>query len=216
MKLQLYCITCKRTDISYEEQVEQACKGGADAIQFRDKTLSAREILETGKKLKEICQENKVLFLLNDRPDLALALDADGIHLGADDVPLFWARQILGGRKIIGCTVSSLGQALAAAKEGVQYLAVGPVYRPADKHRKEEQSIDLVRMVKERVKVPVIATGGITPENVEEVMRAGADGVAATRSLCGARLITQSVAEMKQKIVNIIGQRVQEKNYDNF
>lgn len=198
MKLNLYCITCKRTDISYEDQVEQACIGGADAVQFRDKSLSPRDILTLGQKLKEICRHRNVLFILNDRPDLALALDADGVHLGVDDIPLQWARQILGGRKIITCSAGSLGQALAAAKEGANFLTVGPIY--SEESGKEIHNVDIVRMIKERVKIPVLAMGGIDLKNVNEAMNAGADGIAASRSLCGAPSVEYAVSQMKQKL----------------
>ena len=127
-KMKLYCITCTRNDLGYEEQVAQACRGGADAVQFRDNDLSDREILETGGRLKEICREKKVLFILNNRPDLTLAIDADGVHLGQNDLPPTWARQILGSRKIIGVSVSTLGEAIAAEKNGATYLGLGPIF----------------------------------------------------------------------------------------
>jgi len=201
MNIRLYCITCRRTDLTYEEQVEQFCAGGADAVQFRDKQYSPREVLQTGQRLKEICHEKKVLFIINDRPDLALALDADGVHLGPDDIPLPWARQILGGRKVIGCSVSSLGQALSAARDGANYLAVGPIFSVSNRTDREVRGVDIIRMVKERVKIPVIAMGGIDPDNIVEAVKSGADGVAAARSLCASSSVKIIVSEMKKLVI---------------
>ena len=175
-KAKLLFITCESASIGFEEQAEQACEGGADAVLFRSRKLSAKEIIATGQRIKEICLSHKTLFILNDRPDLALALDADGVHLGQDDIPTIWARQVLGGRKIIGRTATSLGQATNAVKESVDYIIV----------RTDENSVDLIRMIKDRVKAPVIATGGITKDNIQEVLSARADGIAVSRSVCGA------------------------------
>lgn len=186
-RAKLYFITCESASIGFEEQAEQACAGGADAVLFRSRNLSAKEILQKGRGIKEICARRHVLFILNDRPDLALALDSDGVHLGQDDIPTIWARQVLGGRKLIGRTVSSLGQATNAVKESVDYMIV-------------PNTADLIRMIKERVKVPVIASGGITKENLNDAFGAKADGIAVSRSVCGAASLKDAAAALKTKI----------------
>jgi thiamine-phosphate pyrophosphorylase len=203
-KIRLYCSTCARQDIGYEDQVEQACEGGAEAIQFRAATLSAREILTVGVHLIDICRSRKVLFILADRPDLALALNADGVHLGPNDIPTEWARHILGGRKIIGRSVSSLGQATTADREGVDYLLVGPVFSSTDQ---ESRGVDIIRMVKERVKAQVLATGGMTPATVADAIIAGAEGISVGRAVCGAEFVKAAALEMKERIQKAIEER---------
>ncbi|MCX5782458.1 MAG: thiamine phosphate synthase [Elusimicrobia bacterium] len=200
LKLKLYCITCKRQDLSYEEQVGQACRGGADAIQFRDDELSDTKILEIGERLKKICGEKKVLFILNNRPDLALALDADGVHLGQNDIPVKWARQILGSAKIVGVSVSALGESIAAEREGASYIGLNPIFETPIKAERKALGLDIIGLIKKRVKVPVIAIGGITKDNVSEVIKAGADGVSVIRSVCGSKDIISAAKELKTKI----------------
>ena len=199
-KAKLYFITCESASIGFEEQAEQSCEGGADAVLFRSRKLSSKEILATGHRIKDICLKHKTLFILNDRPDLALALDSDGVHLGQDDIPTIWARQVLGGRKIIGRTVTSLGQATNAVKESVDYIIVSPLYSNPSGMVSAENSIDLIRMIKERIKVPVIATGGITKDNIQEVLSARADGIAISKSVCGAASTKEAIASLKNKI----------------
>ncbi|MBN1622658.1 MAG: thiamine phosphate synthase [Endomicrobiales bacterium] len=203
ININLYCVTLKRDDLSYEEQVERACEGGADAVQLRDSDLPAKEIISLGKTLKNICHEKKVLFIVNDRPDLAVAIDCDGVHLGQDDISVEYARKILGPGKIIGCSTSSLGQALEAVREGANYVSVGPVFKTPIKPGKEAHGVDLIRIVKNRVKVPVIAIGGINQDNVQDVVQSGADGIAVVRAVCGADDIKKSAQQLKQKILNL-------------
>ncbi len=200
LKLKLYCITCKRQDLSYEEQVGQACRGGADAIQLRDDELSDKEILDIGERLKNICSDRKVLFILNNRPDLALALNADGVHVGQDDISAKWARQILGSFKVVGVSASTLGEAISAEKEGASYIGLGPIFGTPIKAEKPPLGLDIIPLIKKRIKIPVIAIGGITKDNVSEVIKAGADGVSVVRSVCGSNDIISSAKELRTKI----------------
>lgn len=199
-KAKLYCITCETREVNYDEQVEKACDGGADAVLFKPRNLNAKEVLFHGQRIKEICAKKKALFILNDRPDLALALNCDGVHLGQNDIPTEWARQVLGGIKIVGRTASSLGQATAAAKEGADYIMLGPVFSPPENSGKEIVNIDLIRMVKERVKIPVIAFGGVNVQNAQEVIEAGADGIAVSRSVCASKDIKEAAKALKARI----------------
>ena len=199
-QFKLYCITCPRKDLGYEDQTELACIGGADAVQLRDDGLSDRQILETGARLKDICARHKALFILNNRPDLALALDADGVHIGQDDVPLTVARQILGSMKIIGVSVSSLGEALKAEKEGASYLGFGPIFDTPIKSEKKALGLNAMALIKKRVKIPIVAIGGIDRDNVSEVIESGADGVSVIRAVCGAKDIANAARELKAKI----------------
>ena len=199
-QFRLYCITCPRKDLSYEEQAEKACLGGADAVQLRDDELSDYQVLEIAARLKDICARHKAFFILNNRPDLALALDADGVHIGQDDIPLKFARQILGSMKIIGVSVSSLGEALKAEKEGASYIGFGPVFDTPIKSGKKALGLDAMTLIKKRVKIPLIAIGGIDLENVSQVIDSGADGISVIRAVCGAKDITKAAKDLRAKI----------------
>ena len=198
--LKLYCITCPRKDLSYEEQAERACLGGADAVQLRDDSLTSKDVLEIGKRIKDICARHKVLFILNNRADLALALDADGVHIGQEDLPVRWARQILGSLKLVGASVSTLGEALRAEKDGASYLGLGPVFETPVKQAKKALGLELITLIKKRVKIPVVAIGGINLENVGEVLECGADGIAVIRAVCGAQDVTVAARGLKARI----------------
>jgi thiamine-phosphate pyrophosphorylase len=201
-KIRLYAITMPRKDVSYEEQVEQACLGGVDAVQLRDKELSPKNLCILGAKLYDICRKHNVLFIINDRPDIALAINADGVHIGADDIPVEYARQMLGPRRVIGLSCETLGQATSAQEIGADYIGVGPIYSTPLKAEKEARGVDIIRMIKKRVKIPVIAIGGINLDNVEEVIKTGADGVAVIRSVMGAKDIKEQAQKMKQRIID--------------
>jgi thiamine-phosphate pyrophosphorylase len=196
-KIKIYFITIKRADLTYEDQVEQACRAGADAVLLRDPTLSAKAVLAAGAGLKEICRAHKTALLLDGRPDLAFALDTDGVHLESDDVPPACARQILGPRKIVSAAAGTLAQAVAVAHDGADYVLVGPVYRTAATPT-EDSGADLVRLVSKRIKAPVIAFGGITAANAAEVVISGAAGVVAAGD---APSISDAVRELKEKVV---------------
>ena len=204
-RLKLYCITCKRSDLSYEEQAERACLGGANAVQLRDDELTDVQLIEIGARLKDICARHKALFIFNNRPDLALAMDADGVHLGQDDIPLKFARQILGSLKIIGVSVSSLGEALKAEKEGASYIGFGPVFDTPIKSEKKALGLDALAFIKKRIKIPVIAIGGINSSNVQQVIQSGADGISVIRAVCGAQDISKAATELKTEIDCAVG-----------
>jgi thiamine-phosphate pyrophosphorylase len=215
-KIKLYTSICGRTDVTFEDQTEQACLGGADAVLLDDPALSARETVALGARLREICAAHKTLFMIASRPDLALAMDADGVHLFAEDIAVEWARQILGGRKIIGRTCSSLGQANAAVEAGADYLAAGPVYILDENGRKEPRGVDLIRIVKKRVKVQVLAGGGIDLDTIDEVIKTGADGVMVERAVCGSASIREKARELKDRIARVGAEIANYRNYDDL
>jgi thiamine-phosphate diphosphorylase len=176
----------KREDLSFEDQAEQCCQGGAEAIFLSAGTdLNPKETVAAGLKVKDVCRKNKVLFIIGSRPDIALAVDADGVQLGPDDVSIDLAKQILGPRKIVGVLGSSLAQIVAATEQGAAYIVAGPLFT-ASKNGQPPLGIDIIRLIKKRVKIPVLASGAITLENVAEVINEGADGAAVSRAVCGA------------------------------
>jgi thiamine-phosphate pyrophosphorylase len=158
--------------------VQQAVAARVKVVQYREKRAETRALLEEARRLREICKD--VLFLVNDRVDVAWAVDADGVHLGQDDLPLTVARQLLGKKKIIGLTVHNLAEALEAQELGADYLGVSPVFATLTKaDAGSPAGLDLFREIRRRVSLPLVAIGGITLANAAEVIRAGADMVGA-------------------------------------
>ena len=179
----LYCITPEYTrGVQYERMVRSACVGGADVVQFRTKNLDVTERVKIGRNLRRITSKYKVPFIVNDDLPLALYINTDGVHLGQDDLPLFVVRKILKiiGKKnfFVGVSTHSLKDAVQAEKEGASYISVGPIYFTPIKSERKPVTVGLLSRVKKRVKVPVIAIGGINHTNIDEVLNAGADGVA--------------------------------------
>ena len=164
------------------EIVERAIDGGVDVVQLREKDLPVRERYEMGRALRERTREAGVTFIVNDRADLAAVLDADGVHLGDDDLPIRVARRLLGDGAIIGRSVSTVENAEEAEAAGADYLGVGAIYRTNSKTdvSESQQGIGPERIseISAAVDIPVVGIGGVTADNAAEVVAAGADGVA--------------------------------------
>ena len=160
------------------EVASQAIRGGAGVIQLRDKSHTRGEILQIAKMLKGVCDEQGALFIVNDYPDIALASDADGVHLGQSDMPVPEARRILPIDKIIGYSTATLGEALGAEADGADYIAIGSIYPTTSKEGARPAGLGTLLQVRNRVSLPIVAIGGIDEGNVHEVVRAGADSVA--------------------------------------
>jgi thiamine-phosphate pyrophosphorylase len=154
-----------------------ACNVGV--VQYRCKNAETREMYEEALKLREICR-NDTLFLINDRVDIALATDADGVHLGQSDMPCLAARKLLGIEKIIGVTAHNLAEALEAEENGASYIGVSPIYQTSTKpDAGKPAGIALIEDIRRNVDIPLIAIGGINHSNAEKVISAGADGLCA-------------------------------------
>jgi len=163
--------------------LKQVIEGGVKVVQYRDKKNNKRKILKNAFKLKEICQNYNALFLINDYLDIALAVEADGVHLGEKDLPIKIARKILPFDKIIGSSVHNLNSAKKAEKEGADYLSLGAVYPSLTKEDVTLVKPSLIKEVKNKISLSVIAIGGINENNLKEVMRLGVDGVAIARAI---------------------------------
>ena len=187
---------------SEAEVATQAIQGGAKIIQLRDKQRHKADLLEIAQKLKEVCVHKGVLFIINDYLDLALASDADGLHLGQKDLPIPEARRLLPMDKLIGCSTTTVSEAVRAQSEGADYIAVGSIYPTTSKADFKLAGLDTLRRVRKRVSLPLIAIGGINETNVEEVMKAGADGVAVISAVLGAA----DIEEATQKLVTMVEQ----------
>ncbi|MDP2931166.1 MAG: thiamine phosphate synthase [Chloroflexota bacterium] len=163
---------------SHVDIARQAIKGGARVIQLRDKTTSKKDLLRIAAELKKLCAGHNVLFIVNDYLDLALAVDADGLHLGQDDLPVAAARKLLPLDKVLGCSAVTVAEAIAAQADGADYIAVGSIYPTATKEAVKVVGLERLRQIRKAVTLPIVAIGGISRENAAAVMAAGADSVA--------------------------------------
>ena len=156
-----------------------ALQGGADTIQYRDKSGDVRRMLQEASEVLKVCREFSVPMIVNDRVDLCLAVGADGVHLGLTDMPVKTARRILGAGRIIGATIRGVPDLERVQEESADYVGLGPIFRTSSKQVPVEPlGLDIVRQVAEVARIPVIGIAGITHENLSDVLRAGAFGVA--------------------------------------
>jgi len=184
-KLHILTDTVLQSRFSHMEITRLAIAGGADTIQYREKSGSTREMIEIARNMKRLCLEAGVTFIVNDRLDVAIAAEADGVHLGQDDFPIPMARQILGEGRIIGGSAATLDEARKCLSEGADYVGFGPVYPTSSKDDAGPVSgIDILKQVIEIIPLPIIAIGGVGAENIPDVMRAGARGIAVISAVC--------------------------------
>ena len=182
----IYAITdVSISGLSHAEQVALLADGGATLVQIREKHAPPLQFYEQAKAAMAVAREHGVQIIINDRVDVALAVGADGVHLGQDDLPPEAARRLLGDNAVIGCSTHSLSQALEVTKLPVDYIAIGPIFQTSTKENPSPVvGLDGLRVVREAIgKLPLVAIGGITPANIEEVIEAGADAVAMIRGL---------------------------------
>lgn len=173
----------KACNLSYEKMVMRALEAGVKWVQYRDKERSRRKIYEESLKLRSITKNFGALFIINDHPDIALAVKADGVHLGQDDLPLLEARKIMGKEKIIGISTHSAEQAMDAEKDGADYIGFGPVFRTLTKDAGSPKGIEMLSKIKNLVRIPVVAIGGINLDNIRSVLEAGTDAVAVASAI---------------------------------
>lgn len=199
----IYPITDSRiAKLTHAEQVQKLIEGGAEVIQLRDKHASPKDFYESAREALIIARKRNVKIIINDRVDIALALKADGVHLGQDDLPPERARVILGDRAIIGFSTHNLEQVVYAINLPIDYLAIGPVYATRTKENPEE-IVGLKGVIEVREAVgdfPLVAIGGITSENFQEVLEAGANSVAIISDLLSdANKITDKMLMFSRK-----------------
>ena len=199
---QLYLILDKKLcgDRDPLKLAEEAIIGGVDVIQLRDKESPVKKIVEVANRLRELARKRNVSFIVNDRVDIALAVDAHGVHLGEDDLPLNLARQILGRDKIIGVSTHNLAQAKEAEKMGADYISVGAIFSTETKSDALVVGVELISEIADNIGIPFVAIGGINPDNVEEVIRAGAKRIAVGRAILGREDIAEATRELKSKL----------------
>ena len=176
---------------------DEAVEEGVTLVQLRAKNLPARDFLHLALKLSEKLRRKKTPFIINDRVDIAFSCGAAGVHLGQDDLPLPYARKILGRDKLIGISVNTAEEAQSAEEGGADYLGVGPVYfTPTKKNGKPSLGLEGLRAIREKVRIPILAVGGINHKNASNVMGCGADGIAVISAIWGAKNIRQGTKEL--------------------
>jgi thiamine-phosphate pyrophosphorylase len=169
-----------------QHALDGALAGGADLFQLRDKDASDDELLAAAETAREKCRAAGALFLINDRPDLAVACDADGVHVGQDDTPVGRARQIVGDDAIVGLSTHSMKQAQAGCRSGADYIAVGPVHATPTKEGRPAIGVEPIKYAAAHVTVPWFAIGGIDTKTIGDVVRAGARRIVVVRALTDA------------------------------
>lgn len=186
------------------QQVEQALKGGATFIQLREKNLDEDAFLKEAEEIKKLCKTYGVPFVINDNVDIALAMDADGVHVGQSDMEAMDVRTKLGPDKIIGVSAQTVEQAVLAEKHGADYLGVGAVFPTGSKADAQEVSHDTLRAICRAVRIPVIAIGGIGCGNVAELAGTGICGVAVISAIFAQKDIMSATKELKTKVETIL------------
>lgn len=187
---------------SNAEVIEEAIAGGADVIQLRDKGYTTRQFFQEALKLRAVTRENSVPFIINDRVDVALAVDADGVHLGQDDFPIAWARRLLGKDRTIGISTHSVEEAVQAEKDGADYISIGSAFPTTTKSdARPLEGLEMITDIKKNVNIPVVAIGGIKMENVAQVGLAGADCIAVISAVVSAANIREATARLREKFL---------------
>lgn len=180
------------------EVTQEIITAGVKIIQFRAKNLTDKELVTYALKLRLIAQ--KITFIINDRIDIALIVEADGVHLGQDDIPVSLARKLL-KEKIIGLSTHSLEEAIQASKEEIDYLAIGPIYHTyTKKNAKTSLGPEIIPKIKKITSTPIIAIGGINEGNIHEIIKAGADGVAIASGLLKQKDIILTTQKLLSKL----------------
>jgi thiamine-phosphate pyrophosphorylase len=188
------------------DTVSQVIEGGARVIQLRDKRSEKGELLLAAQRLKDFCDRAGVLFIVNDHLDIAIAVEADGLHVGQGDLPLPVARRELPIGSIIGCSVTTLSQATQAQKEGADYIAVGSMFPTTTKKGATVVGVDMLEKVKRIVSTPLVAIGGINQSNICEVVAAGADAVAVISDVLGREDPRLAVQELISRMDVVKGE----------
>lgn len=185
-----------------EKSVELAIQGGVTVVQLREKDCSGREFLQVAREVKQITDAYEIPLIINDRIDIAMAVDADGVHLGQSDIPAHTARELLGPDKIIGVSAYNKELAVEAQKEGADYLGVGDIFGTATKAGTHHVEIDTLSRICQAVKIPVVAIGGINLSNVTKLAGTGIQGTAVISAIIASKNITEAATKMLSLLKN--------------
>ena len=204
--LRLYLVTNRYQDSleSFLEKIETACRSGVTIVQLREKNLTTNQYYQLAKQVKEITDAYQVPLIIDDRLDVCLAVDAAGLHIGDDELPVSVARQVLGPEKILGVTAKTVKRALEAEEGGANYLGTGAIFPTTTKENAPITLISTLKTICQRVAIPVVAIGGLTSENIEQLIGTGISGVAVVRDLMQAEDIEAKTQAFLTKLDDII------------
>ena len=198
----------KLSGLRHREVAEQSLQGGTPMIQLRDKGGDLRYLYQEASAIRELCRRQGAVFIVNDRVDLAVGVEADGVHLGQEDLPPHLARPLLTRGMLLGISTHSVEEAQEAEAAGADYIGFGPVFATGTKPQpRSVVGLDGVRTARAAVRVPILAIGGITPERAPEVIAAGADGVAVISAIVGSRDIAAACRHFLSRIDEGFGGR---------
>lgn len=204
--LRLYLVTNRYQDSleTFLKKVEQACQSGVTMVQLREKQLTTNQYYELAKIVKQITDTYQVPLIIDDRLDVCLAVDAAGLHIGDDELPVSVARQVLGTEKILGVTAKTVKRALEAEESGADYLGTGAIFPTTTKENAPITLISTLKDICQTVDIPVVAIGGLTCENIHQLSGTGIAGIAIVRDLMQARDIEARTQEFLTKLDQII------------
>ena len=204
--LRLYLVTNRYQDSleNFLEKVETACRSGVTIIQLREKNLTTNQYYQLAKQVKEITDAYQVPLIIDDRLDVCLAVDAAGLHIGDDELPVSVARQVLGPDKILGVTAKTVKRALEADEGGADYLGTGAIFPTTTKENAPITLISTLKTICQTVAIPVVAIGGLTSENIDQLIGTGIAGVAVVRDLMQAEDIEAKTQAFLTKLDDMI------------
>ncbi|MGW9908335.1 thiamine phosphate synthase [Streptococcus sp. 151470009-6] len=204
--LKLYLVTNRYQDSleSFLEKVETACRSGVTIVQLREKNLTTNQYYHLAKQVKEITDAYQVPLIIDDRLDVCLAVDAAGLHIGDDELPVSVARKVLGPEKILGVTAKTVKRALEAETSGADYLGTGAIFPTTTKENAPITLISTLKTICQTVAIPVVAIGGLTSENIDQLIGSGIAGVAVVRDLMQAEDIETKTQAFLTKLNDIV------------
>ena len=204
--LKLYLVTNRYQDSleNFLEKVETACRSGVTIIQLREKNLTTNQYYQLAKQVKEITDAYQVPLIIDDRLDVCLAVDAAGLHIGDDELPVSVARKVLGPEKILGVTAKTVKRALEAETWGADYLGTGAIFPTTTKENAPITLISTLKTICQRAAIPVVAIGGLTSENIDQLIGTGIAGVAVVRDLMQAEDIEAKTQAFLTKLDDMI------------
>ena len=205
--LKLYLVTDSDIlkDRNFYECIEEALKGGVTMLQLREKEASGKEFLEKPIKLRELTKKYNVKFIINDRVDIAMLCNADGVHVGQSDIPANEVRKLIGKDKIVGVSARTIKEAMVAKENGADYLGVGAMFTTTTKLDAKSVTIDQLKDIKKEVKLPIVTIGGLSLNNIEKLKECNIDGFAVVSAILGATDIKLECEKWIEKINNFSG-----------
>lgn len=210
--LALYLVTARYNwkEEDFLKKVEEACRSGVTLVQLREKECTTREYYELAKKIKVIADKHHIPLIIDDRVDVCLAVDASGVHIGAEELPVEVVRKLIGKDKILGVTAKTVERALEAERNGADYLGVGAIYPTTTKVITQPTSIATLREIATTVSIPIVAIGGIKEDNMEPLKGTGIAGVAIVSEIMKSENIQEKCYGLRKKVTEILGGEVNE------